>query len=831
MPSIAVRWSVVPSFVLAMLSGPFLHAQCNLEWQAASALCGTNNDVLAATSWDPDGAGPLPPRVVVAGGFGFAGRAQANGVASFDPTNQSWSALDGGLAAGELVRALATSPNGDLVAVGNGNGGAERVLRWNGAAWSVLGTVTGSLDCVAILPNGDVVAGGAFSAVDSQPIANLARWDGSSWAPIGSLASTRVHALCVASNGDLLAAAVTSGVVTDLTRWNGATWTTFGTANSWVNAIVEQANGDVIAGGYFLSIDGVNTSPIARWNGTSWSGLGSGIVTLYGAIVDGIVAHPDGSLYISGAFVMVGGVQAIGIARWNGTSWSSLGSGIDQRGLALTLAPDGNGLVLGGNFTRAGGLRVERVAAWNGIGWSRLGAEVHDRVVDFASTPGGDLIAFGSFVEPGTPTFAAIGQWNGSSWSFAGGGCNGRIESGIRLSDGDLVVGGHFTLAGGVAASRIARWNGTNWAPLGSGLDGPVYRLLELANGDLLVGGMFATAGGTPANAIARWNGTTWSGLGTTGWTRVEALAELPTGDLVAGGYLPQGVQRWDGTGWAPLGGSGVGGGASESVLDMMLLPNGDLVVGGSFGWANGPANRIARWNGSAWSPFGGGFGTNFGNSVQSLGLTPNGEVLAGYGGTPNGRVARWNGSTWSDVASGIDGTVHAFGRFADGAVASGGEFRTVGGLPSSYVARLATTCPATAGDAGPGCPSSGGANLLAAATLPWLGSTFRAVGTGLPALANVYVVLGLTPAAGGLDLSNVFPAASAGCVLHVNPDVVVGLGMVAGSVEVGVPLPNTPSLAGAAFHQQLVVAETGIGGYVTAVTVTNALDLVAGFF
>ena len=824
MPPIATRRSVVVSLFLGMLSGPILQAQCPLQWQAATTLCGTSSDVLAAASWDPDGAGPLPARVVVAGGFQFAGGVQASGVAAFDPTTNRWSALDGGLVPGDLVRALATAPSGELVAVGNVAGAAERILRWNGSAWSVLGTVTGTLDCVTILSNGDVVAGGTFSAVDGQPIANLARWNGTAWSPMGSLASTRVRALCVASNGDLLDAAVTSGIVTDLKRWNGTTWTTFGTANSLVNTIVEQANGDVIAGGYFLSIDGVNTSPIARWNGSSWSALGSGIVTLYGAAVDSMVAHPDGSLYISGAFVVIGGVQAIGVARWNGTSWSSLGSGIDQRGLALTLAPDGNSLVLGGNFTQAGGQRVERVAAWNGTAWSRLGSGVHDKVVDFASAPGGDLIAFGSFVQPGASTFAAIARWNGSSWSFAGGGCNGRIESGVRMPNGDFVVSGQFSSAGGVAASRIARWNGTSWAPLGSGLNGPAYDLLVLANGDLLVGGAFSTAGGVAASCLARWNGTSWSSLGNGTWTQVEALAELPNGNLVAGGYLPQYVQGWDGTSWTALGGSGVG----DAVRDMVVLPNGDLVVSGHLLWANGPARHVARWNGSAWSPLGSGISPAV---PLSLGLAPNGDLLAGCADVQSSRVARWNGTTWSDLGISMDGFVRAFGQFADGAVAIGGEFRYVGGQPSPYVARITSTCPATASAAGPGCPSSSGANLLTAVTLPWLGSTLRTLGTGLPGSAYVFVVIGFSPLAGGLDLSLVLGEAPAGCVLHVTPDMIGGQSAVAGSVEATVALPNTPSLAGASFHEQMLVAEIGGGGAITTITVTNALVLVTGFF
>jgi hypothetical protein len=167
----------------------------------------------------------------------------------------------------------------------------------------------------------------------------------------------------------------------------------------------------------------------------------------------------------------------------------------------------------------------------------------------------------------------------------------------------------------------------------------------------------------------------------------------------------------------------------------------------------------------------------------------------------------------------------------ANGEVVVHGAFLSAGGTASARLARFASTCPASAVSSGAGCTGSAGPNVLTAASLPWLGSTFRTVGTGLPATANVYAVVGLSPATGGIDLSQVFPEALAGCVLHVNPDAIVGLGAAAGSVEIDMPLPNTPSLAGAAFQQQLVVAETGVGGAITAITVTNALDLVAGFF
>src|SRR5258708_38631056 len=50
---------------------------------------------------------------------------------------------------------------------------------------------------------------------------------------------------------------------------------------------------------------------------------------------------------------MVGGVAANYIARWNGNSWSALGSGMDS--VVLALAGSSSDVYAGGSFTTAGG--------------------------------------------------------------------------------------------------------------------------------------------------------------------------------------------------------------------------------------------------------------------------------------------------------------------------------------------------------------------------------------------------------------------------------------------------------------------------------------------
>jgi hypothetical protein len=91
-----------------------------------------------------------------------------------------------------------------------------------------------------------------------------------------------------------------------------------------------------VAGGRFTVAGGVSANCIARWDGTSWSALGSGMNCVSPA-ASCLSVLPNGDLVAGGRFTSAGGVSANGIARWNGTSWSALGSGMyGVRGTRLT---------------------------------------------------------------------------------------------------------------------------------------------------------------------------------------------------------------------------------------------------------------------------------------------------------------------------------------------------------------------------------------------------------------------------------------------------------------------------------------------------------------
>ena len=74
------------------------------------------------------------------------------------------------------------------------------------------------------------------------------------------------------------------------------------------------------------------------------------------------------ALYAGGSFLGAGGVTVNRIARWNGSSWSALGSGVNANGIRA-LGALGSSLYAVGDFSTAGGAPATRIARWDGSSW------------------------------------------------------------------------------------------------------------------------------------------------------------------------------------------------------------------------------------------------------------------------------------------------------------------------------------------------------------------------------------------------------------------------------------------------------------------------------
>jgi hypothetical protein len=124
------------------------------------------------------------------------------------------------------------------------------------------------------------------------------------------------------------------------------------------------AGSDLYAGGDFTTAGGVSANGIAKWNGTTWSALGSGM-NEFGTVRALAVSGTD--VYAGGSFATAGGVSANCIAQWNGSAWRALGSGMSGPdpalgGMVIALAVAETDLYAGGWFTAAGGKLSKHIA-------------------------------------------------------------------------------------------------------------------------------------------------------------------------------------------------------------------------------------------------------------------------------------------------------------------------------------------------------------------------------------------------------------------------------------------------------------------------------------
>jgi len=224
--------------------------------------------------------------------------------------------------------------------------------------------------------------------------------------------------------------------------------------------------------------------------------------------VRAVAKDASGNIYIAGDFTSVGKTVANRIAKWDGSAWSALGTGMNSIVFALAFDSAGN-LYAGGSFTTAGGVPASYIAKWDGSAWSALGTGMNNTVNALAFDSAGNLYAGGSFTTAGGVPAKYIAKWNGSAWSALGTGMNNTVLALAVDSVSNLYAGGWFSTAGGLSVSNIAKWNGSAWSALGTGMNNTVNALAVDSAGNLYAGGAFTAAGGVPSSYIGKWSGIT----------------------------------------------------------------------------------------------------------------------------------------------------------------------------------------------------------------------------------------------------------------------------------------------------------------------------------
>jgi hypothetical protein len=561
-----------------------------------------------------------------------------------------------------------------------------------------------------------------FTSAGQVSAINIAKWDGSTWSALGAGVNGAINALVSDASGNLyvggtftLAGQISANQVA---KWDGTSWSALGSGISSggsVNALVLDTNGNLYVGGRFTAAGGVGATNIAKWNGRIWSTLGADLQPRSSpvgpvSIVDALAFDGSGNLYVGGVFLAPGAVSAPNIAKWDGSTWSALGSGLSGAQYAsdavYALACDTNGnLYAGGDFIAAGGANANYIAKWDGTAWSLLGSGiVGEEVEALAFDSRGSLWVGGTFTVAGSLSANNIARWDGTAWSALASGrrsVDNQPQALVSDNAGNLYAGGDFLSAGGVDANYIAKWDGSTWSALGTGVNNSVWSLAVDTNGNLYAGGAFTAAGGIIANGIARWNGVAWSalGLGFSGGGYLPGAGALVFdtkgylyaggGFTSAGGVSANRVARWDGSAWSALG-SGIGEGDPVAKVNALVFDaQGNLYAGGNFATAGGlPATNIAKWDGQRWSLVGSGIGVPYAfPAVSALACDGSGRLYVA-GRAAIGGIARWDGSAWSTLGSGVEGSLMAIALDVGGTLYAGGSFTWAGGVPANNIAK-----------------------------------------------------------------------------------------------------------------------------------------------
>ncbi len=441
---------------------------------------------------------------------------------------------------------------------------------------------------------------------------------------------------------------------------SGSAWALGSGLAGPVYALTTLPNGDLVAGGNFYQSGATYVSCLARWNGAAWLPIGGGVSSFPLASVYALTATPNGDLVAGGLFTNAGSATTFYIARWNGTQWLSLGSGMNSWVSALAALPNGD-VVASGSFTMAGSVAANRIARWDGTTWHPLGSGVSAHASSLAVAANGDIVAGGWFTLAGGTSANHVARWNGITWSALGAGCNGPVLALHTESNGDVVVGGDFLLAGNLPSNRVARWSSNTWQPLGGGLSAPVRALTQLPDGDLVAGGDFAATATSGFDRLARFRSVGWQVIA--GHTDPNTApgtggpsALMPNGDMIAA--VGSAVVRWNGAAWTQLGSP-----LASQVVCLAVSSQGVLAAGGNFG--------AAVLTGNAWQLLPATFGT-----FQSFAWAANNDLIAamGYTTNPADKVQGWNGSAWIPLGSGLPGTAGSVAIRANGDIVVGGS-------------------------------------------------------------------------------------------------------------------------------------------------------------
>jgi uncharacterized delta-60 repeat protein len=602
--------------------------------------------------------------IVVGFFFTFNGATVSNIVRlNADGTRDTALTTNTGSGSDNIVNSLAIQSDGKIILVGSFtrfNGATvNRIVRLNSngtrdtAFTTSAGTgASSTVNSIAIQSDGKIILGGGFSSFNGATVNRIVRLnsngtrDTAFTTSAGTGANSTVNSIAIQSDGNII-------LVGSFTTFNGATvnrivrlnadgtidtafTTNTGTgANSTVNSIAIQSDGKIILGGFFFTFNGATVNYIVRLNA---DGSLNNFYTINGvsSIVNSLAIQSDGKIILVGSFTIFNGATVNYIVRLNADGTidtaftTNTGTGVGSGASSVAIQSDGK-IILGGYFQTFNGATVNSIV--------RLNA---DGTRDTAFT------------------------------TNTGTGFDSTVSSIAIQSDGKIILGGYFQTFNGATVYNIVRLNadGTRDTAFitntGTGANTTVNSIAIQSDGKIILGGGFSSFNGATVNRIVRLNAdgtrdtafTTSAGTGAN--STVNSIAIQSDGKIILGGFFftfngatVNYIVRLNADGTIDTAfttntGTGASGpDINKRVGSIAIQSDGKIILGGFFTIFNGATvNSIVRLNadGTRDTAFTTNTGTGvIGGAVNSIAIQSDGKIIVVGGFKGFNQVVRNN--------------------------------------------------------------------------------------------------------------------------------------------------------------------------------------------
>ncbi len=435
-----------------------------------------------------------------------------------------------------------------------------------------------------------------------------------------------------------------------------------------------------------------------------------------GQIIPSVIRIVDGKVYVGGSTIMPGVNGAAttiwGVFVWDGSHWSfpTYDQGLEPRAgtdLIKSIEVVGSDIYVGGTFNGTIGGNspgIRNIARWDGQSWHTLGSGLNSSVWTIAAADTGTTIFVGGeFTKSDTTTLNRLAQWDGSSWLpllQSGGsvpGTNNRVNDLAVRGDTVFCCGLFTTVGDGLRARYVARWSRTTqtWAEIGGGTSSYTYHLV-IHDSDMYISGAFTLVGsGDSVRNVARWDGHGWHDVGLNGAFKVDDIAVSDSGLLYFCGDFGLGVNsamryvgQWNGTTWSPI--NSVCN--SDQPVTRVETGGNDIYIIGGGGTCTGLTGGLAHSNGERWVGLGNGVSSStadlFAILIDHDTVYACGKFEQAGGEQRDFSLSQWYDNGWHRVRAGsfsgigpntFQYPVYAMDKYG-GKLYAGGNFTQTGG-------------------------------------------------------------------------------------------------------------------------------------------------------